>query len=420
MFSLESLPFKRKLQVSVYSIIAVYSIALLFVSLKASGIAAIIGFVVLIVMIAASFPLINWTERLLTDQISTMARVAMSIAKGDFSQKVDASSKDTVGELGVAFNSMIDKLRDILKETSTITKHVSDSSREIFTKNEHLRDVLGQVTISATEMAAGAGEISEEVQTISQSTKDIAEKVTDYALSTREMNTRSQLMIKLTEKGRGAVELQGEGMKRNVESTSRVSETIHQLADQAAGISKITRTISDIAEQTNLLSLNASIEAARAGEHGRGFAVVAQQVRKLAEESTVLTKEVFGLVSSIEKGIKLALENIGVNEQVVNKQTDLIKDTEQLFGEIVTSVQFISEEISKFASESDSMLGNTRQISATMENISSITQQSAAGTEEVSASMNEQISAVTSIVEKSEEMTRMVTKLQQTIHIFKF
>jgi methyl-accepting chemotaxis protein len=54
-----------------------------------------------------------------------------------------------------------------------------------------------------------------------------------------------------------------------------------------------------------------------------------------------------------------------------------------------------------------------------MENISAITEQSAAGTEEVSASMNEQIATVQAIVNRAEEMTRVVTQLQRMIQIFK-
>ncbi|KPV59026.1 chemotaxis protein, partial [Paenibacillus sp. A3] len=162
-----------------------------------------------------------------------------------------------------------------------------------------------------------------------------------------------------------------------------------------------------------------SIEAARAGEHGKGFAVVAQEVRKLAEEATASTKEVFGLVRSIEQGIKHALASMAENEQIVAEQTKLIGETERVFAEIVSSVRFISEQIAAFADGTEQMLAGAKHISATMENISAITQQSAAGTEEVSASMIDQISAVQAIVAQSEEMTKLVTKLQQTMSIFK-
>lgn len=210
----------------------------------------------------------------------------------------------TVGQLGHSFNSMIDKLKDILNESMKISRTVSDSSGNILDKNKDLKTIMEQVTHSCSELAVGANEISEDVAGMSDSIQEIEEKISAYADTTRQINHQSELTLSLVEKGRQSVETQSESMRLNVEATAVVSETIGELSRKAEGITKITRTISEIAEQTNLLSLNASIEAARAGEHGRGFAVVAQEVRNLAEESSASTKEVFGLVRGIEQSVK--------------------------------------------------------------------------------------------------------------------
>jgi methyl-accepting chemotaxis protein len=418
MDKLASLSFRKKLQLGCFTLIGLNALFLLIVTFTTDW-NRLLGIIFLVIMIGCSYPFIKWFEGQLTEPIADLSRIALNISKGDFSQKVTVTSDDTLGQLGQSFNKMIDKLRDILRDTGSISKQVSLTSRDIYTKNENFRTVLEQVSISAHELASGAGQISEEVSGVSITSRDIETKVVTYAGSAKEMKERSDQMMTLVEKGRTSVESQGAGMKRNVEVTKQVSETIDLLARQAAGISNVTRSISEIAEQTNLLSLNASIEAARAGEHGRGFAVVAQEVRKLAEESTSLTREVFGFVKSIEQGIQDAIHSIQVNEDVVKKQTVLIDQTEIVFAEIVGSVGFISEEITRFAEESEQMLASSEQIAAAMENISAITEQSAAGTQEVSASMNEQIATVQGIVSQAEEMTRIVTQLQQTIQVFK-
>jgi methyl-accepting chemotaxis protein len=314
---------------------------------------------------------------------------------------------------------MVDKLRDILKETSHISRIVNDTSRSIFEKNNELGRVMGQVAASAGELAAGAVHISEDVGDMAESIREIEDKVAAYAHSTKEMNERSETTLDLVDKGRRAVESQSAGMQRNVEATANAAAAIKELAKKAEGITAITRTISDIAEQTNLLSLNASIEAARAGEHGKGFAVVAQEVRKLAEESTSSTKEVFNLVRSIDHGVKQAIDNIRINEEVVGMQMQMLRESENIFSEIVSSVDFITKQIYQFSSESDAMLESAHKISAAIQNISAITQQSAAGTEQVSASMNEQIASVRAIVEETEKMQQVVMQLQRTVSIFK-
>lgn len=416
--NLSSFSFKKKLQVGCYAIVGLSSLMILLLLFLPEW-NRLLSIIFLIVLLGGSYPFIQWFERMLTEPVADLSRIALNISKGDFSQKVQVTSDDTLGQLGMSFNKMIDKLREILSDTGSITKKVFHSSQDIYLKNQNFRGVLEQVSTSANELASGAGQISEEVSHVSVTSKDIEIKIVDYSSSASEMKTRSDQMLKLVERGRVTVETQGVGMKRNVEVTAQVSETIDLLAKQAAGISNVTRSISDIAEQTNLLSLNASIEAARAGEHGRGFAVVAQQVRKLAEESTSLTREVFGFVKSIEQGVQRAIQSIQINEEVVHKQTSLINQTETVFSEIVESVRFISVEISRFAEQSSNMLSSSQQIASAMENISAITEQSAAGTQEVSAAMSEQISTVQAIVSQSEEMTRVVSQLQQTIQIFK-
>jgi len=412
-----NLSFNRKLQAGNVVVVAAYSVVTLLFALSAGRL--LIGLFAIVALAVLSTLFFRWLERALTEPITDMTQAALAISKGDFTQHISMQADDSLGNLAAAFNRMTEKLRELLQDTRRTSKHVFESSRDIYVKNEKMKTVLEEVALASNELAAGASQVSEDVAGVSAATKSIEQKVTAYAESSREMNESSGQMLALVQKGLQSVETQSEGMTKNVRSTANVSQTINDLAVQAQGISRITRTISEIAEQTNLLSLNASIEAARAGEHGLGFAVVAQEVRKLAEESTGSTKQVFQLVRTIETSIDRALESIRENEEVVQEQTRLIAETEQVFSEIVRNVTFISERIASFARESEEMLESARQISGIVENVSAFTQQSAAGTQQVSASMAEQIEAVKAIVAQSEEMTKLVTQLQQSMNVFK-
>ncbi|WP_270165113.1 methyl-accepting chemotaxis protein [Paenibacillus sp. SYP-B4298] len=414
---LNSLSIRNKIVVGSYAIGLLFSIAILIVTGIYDG-SFLVSLLIIALVAAITYPVASFIEKTITHSISELTDVAFRIAKGDFSQRVEINS--TIGELGHSFNSMIDKLKEILNETSKISRIVSDSSRSILDKNINLKTVMEQVAHSSNELAVGANEISEDVSGMSDSILAIEEKIASYAGTTREINHQSELTLALVEKGRQSVESQSISMRQNVEATAIVANTIEELSRKAQGITKITKTISEIAEQTNLLSLNASIEAARAGEHGRGFAVVAQEVRNLAEESSSSTKEVFGLVRGIEQSVKDAIEKIQANEQIVSEQNERLLESEQVFQEIVSSVQFITGQIASFSQEMESMLESAQRISSSIQNISAITEQSAAGTEEVSAAMNEQIGSVQEMVEETETMQLTVTRLQKTIQVFKF
>lgn len=413
---MSKLPLKQRIVAGCYLIAALFAIPALITFILIGKI--VIGIILMLLLAVLTYPLSRFVERTLTSSFDDISDVTHSISKGDFTIRADESG--SMGDLSRSFNRMIEKLKKILTEASQITRQVMDASRGIEDKNHDLKIVMAQVATSSNELAVGANEISTDIADMTSSIKDIETKVSNYAHSTKEMNKRSVYTLELVEKGRQSVDTQTEGMRKNIQATQKVAETITALSQNARGISMITKTITDIAEQTNLLSLNASIEAARAGEHGRGFAVVAHEVRKLAEESTASTKEVFDLVRSIETDIKQAIANIAINEEVVQVQNEMIIETTQIFTQIVQSVHYITEQLASFSTESDTMLESALKISSAIENISAITQQTATGTEEVSSAMNKQIYALQSVAEETEKMTSAVFNLQKTIQVFKF
>lgn len=410
------LPLSRQIIVGCYLVAALFSLPVLVTFIVIGKI--LIGIILLVVLLALTYPLALFVERTLSSSFDEISTVTSRIAQGDFRER--ANETGSMIKLNQSFNSMIDKLTKILNEASGITKQVMATSRGITDKNQELKLVMSQVALSSNELAIGSNEISQDIAGMTESIQDIEEKVSNYTKSTKSMNERSIHTLQLVESGRHSVAQQSEGMKKNIHATQQVANTIDALSRNAKRITTITKSISDLAEQTNLLSLNASIEAARAGEHGRGFAVVAQEVRKLAEESASSTQGVFSLVRSIEQDVQQAIEHININEEIVRQQNEMIHEAEQIFTQIVQSVQYISEQIASFSNESDMMLESAHKISSSIQNISAITEQSAAGTQQVSATMNDQMSSIQAVADEAEAMNNAVFQLQRTIHIFKF
>src|SRR5690606_9425816 len=102
------------------------------------------------------------------------------ISKGDFSNKIDMHTDDSLGHLAGAFNRMTEKLRELLQDTGRTAKHVFDSSRDIYMRNEKMKTVLEEVASAAGELASGAVQISEDVAGVSVATKNIEQKVSEY------------------------------------------------------------------------------------------------------------------------------------------------------------------------------------------------------------------------------------------------
>lgn len=89
----------------------------------------------------------------------------------------------------------------------------------------------------------------------------------------------------------------------NAEKTSRTTSNIQNatsgLVGHAQRIAEISETIRAIADRSDLLALNAALEGTKAGEAGRGFSLVAIEMRRLAENVMGAVREIKQLVGDI-------------------------------------------------------------------------------------------------------------------------
>jgi methyl-accepting chemotaxis protein len=222
---------------------------------------------------------------------------------------------------------------------------------------------------------------------------------------------------------------------------------VSDLGGRSQEIGKIVATIDDIAAQTNLLALNAAIEAARAGEQGRGFAVVADEVRKLAERSSMATKEIASLVGGIqtslrdavsamqqgskdvETGYMLAadagtsLDAILERSQSVGKQVERIsiaaKQLHAFSSEMVNAIDRINRVVEQNAAATEQMTENSRAVSTSVGNSATIAEDNSAAAQEVSASVEEMSAQVEETLAAAQSLTDMSDEMEKSVSVFK-
>ena len=267
----------------------------------------------------------------MTANLRNTAGLADKIAGGDLTvQPEPLSDKD---KLGMALESMVERLRGVVGDAISAANNVSSGSQELSAAAE-------QVSQGATEQASAAEEASASMEEMASNIKQNA----DNAAQTEKISKQS---------ARDA-EASGTAVNRAVVAMQTIAE-------------KIT-IVQEIARQTDLLALNAAVEAARAGEHGKGFAVVASEVRKLAERSQTAATEISGLSSETVRAAQTAGEMLAKLVPDIHKTAELVA------------------EISAACREQD--IGAS-QINEAIQQLDKVTQQNASASEEMSATSEE-------------------------------
>ncbi len=316
--------------------------------------------------------------------------------EGDLTQRVDASSKDELGELGRWFNTFVGKVHDIIAQVSGVTREVAGAATQIAASSEEMAQGMQQQTQQTTH-------VSSAVEQMSSTVVEVARKSSDAA------GTADSAGQQANEGGR-VVQQTVEGMKSIAAVVNESASAINELGKRGEQIGQVIGVINDIADQTNLLALNAAIEAARAGEHGRGFAVVADEVRKLAERTTQATEEVAESIKAIQTETSSAVERMSTGTERVDEGVRLAEQAGDSLSAIVEGSDRVATMIQSIAAAAEEQSAASEEIARNVEQINAVTKQSAEGAGQAAQ-------AATQLSGKAEQLQQLVGqfKLQRAV-----
>lgn len=301
--------------------------------------------------------------RSITVPVAQAVQASDAIGRGDLSYPIPEGHGDEIGRLLRTLRSMQAGLTRVVASVRANSESVAGASSQIAQGNHDLSQ--------RTEEQAGA------LQQTAATMEQLNTTVGNTADSARQANQLA--------KGASAVAAQGG------EVVGQVVSTMEGISESSRRIGDIIGVIDGIAFQTNILALNAAVEAARAGEQGRGFAVVAAEVRSLAQRSAEAAKEIKTLIErSVEQ---------------VEQGTVLVDHAGKTMGEIVGSIQRVTDIVAEITSATVEQSSGISQVGDAVSQMDQVTQQNAALVEESAAA--------------AESLRQQAQQLVQAVAVFK-
>ncbi len=380
-----------------------------------------ISLVVIIVLVVAVV-VCYFVGRSLAKPVILAVNQAKKIADLDVTQDIPEMLRkrnDEIGQLGSAFQIIMDNIRGYITSTSEVAEQVSSSSEELTATAQQSTVATEEVARTIDEISKGATEQSRDTENGSLKAVELGEIVEQDQQLMEELNLSAQRVIELKDEGIEIVN----NLQQKTEESNKAAENIFisitETNNSAEKINLASQTIQGIAEQTNLLALNAAIEAARAGEAGRGFAVVAEEIRKLAEQSTESAKEIDTIVKELQANSTDTIKTMENVKIILDEQIAAVKETNNKFNGIAEAIVHTMEAVKRLNVSGKELQAKKDEILSVLESLSAIAEENAASTQEVSASTEELTASMAHIADASESLSELAQKLQSEISNFK-
>lgn len=362
------------------------------------------------------FMIVRWFIRYnVNSMLKQFSNEIREVQKGNYLKGISEGNYKMVGELVPTVNIILDDIRTLVQQLFSLISSIRNSSSQVEDASENAVSAIEQISLTVDEIAKGASEQAIQSQRGVTVVDKLSHQINRVLDSYQNVLSQTDVISNLNRVGIETMELLKNKSEENTEITKQIFGVIGTLNEKSKDIGLFVESIENIAEQTNLLALNAAIEAARAGEAGKGFAVVAEEVRKLADQSRQSTEEINNLVASIQEETSFAVQSAESVKKSTLEQNEAVSKANNAFDNIAMGIEKIVEMINDVNQAIVQMDSDKNDVIDAIENISSISQQTAASSEEVAATTEQQIQVMENMKVAAEDLSQLVGQLSSNL-----
>ncbi|NEW05151.1 HAMP domain-containing protein [Paenibacillus sp. SYP-B3998] len=340
-------------------------------------------------------------------------------AQGDLRIRTQTNSKDEIGQLGSSFDTMMQQITELFRQTNQSSEEVLRTAGELSVSSKYTATAAREIAVATSEITTGAAGLATQAERGNELTIHIGHQITSVVLANQEMGVAAEEVQSSSQQGTKYMEELIAKTNITEEMTRSMVEKVDKLKESTHSIRKVLDILSRMTKQTNILSLNAAIEAARAGSAGKGFMVVADEIRKLADQSRQSIEIVGQITETIQSEIDDTVNVLSEAYPIFQEQIHSVKEADLLFKQVQNRMGGFIDQLGSVSQSVQQLEESQFVLSDAMTNVSAVSEESLATSEQVASLSTEQLNISEGLVKLSDKLEQLSVTLQESLSKFK-
>ena len=158
------------------------------------------------VAIVASF----WITRSISGPASQVVAVLKAVSTGDLTPRLELDSNDELGEMAVALNNSLDKMRDVIEGIASSSQVLATSSDNLNTTSQSMIANAEETSTQVSVVSNATQQVSQNLQTVATGAEEMGASIKEIAKNASEAAKVATSAVKVAEDTNATVAKLGE------------------------------------------------------------------------------------------------------------------------------------------------------------------------------------------------------------------
>lgn len=348
------------------------------------------------------------------------AEFVHDLSQGDFRNSLSEKDFGLLDEMKIFLEQMGNRLRRPIYELIKTSQVAEEEAAYLSQEADHNHKTASDTAVIVEGVAQLTAKQAAAIETVVEETRKALELIQSAGGIYEQARQNIYQVREASEQGQTSIVEYENNSEQRLYAVNGFNEALHNLQQFTGELWNIVDVVASINEQTNLLALNASIEAARSSNHRQGFTVVAQEVRKMAEQSSLAVQEISGLISAVRASVSTVQDEVETTAVIFASQKEAIENVAGIARETSSEVQQILVMMDKSSQSIDKISVEFNQVYDEVHNLAALIEETSAGLQEVNGGTQQQrvfMGRMKEIASRLHDLSRQLNTKIETIKL---